>query len=119
MAAPNLRDPALVTGKTIGYALTTSFGDVLANGASSGKVLKINAAYCANVDGALLAKVDLVWRRSGVDTHLARLVSVPAGATQVLVAREAYIYLEEGDSLRARADVAGDLELLVSYEDIS
>jgi hypothetical protein len=119
MTAPNLRDPASVTGRTAGYAVTDSFGDVLVNGANSGKVLKVNAAYCANVDGTLLAKIDLVWHRSGVDTHLARLISVPAGATQVLVAREAYVYLEEGDSLRARADVTGDLELTVSYEEIS
>jgi hypothetical protein len=119
MAAPNLREPSLVTGETIGYAVTTTLADALTNAAASGKVFKINAVYCANVDGSLIAKIDLVWRRSGVDTHLAKLISVPAGATQVLVAREAYIYLKEGDSLRAKADVAGDLELTISYEDIS
>jgi hypothetical protein len=118
MAAPNLRDPAVVNGKTVGVAVTTTFADVLVNGASSGKVLKINAAYCANVDGTLLAKVDLVWRRSGTDRYLAKLLSVPAGATQILVAREAYIYLEEGDSLRVKADTASILELIISYEDI-
>jgi hypothetical protein len=119
MAAPNLKQPSLVTGETIGYAVGTTLADALVNPAASGKVLKINAVYCANVDGALPAKIDLLWRRSGVDTYLAKLMSVPAGATQVLVAREAYIYLKEGDSLRAKADAAGDLELTISYEDIS
>jgi hypothetical protein len=118
MAAPNLKQPTTVTGKTIGYAVTTTMADVLVNAAASGKVLKINAVYCANVDGASVARIDLAWRRSGTDFRLALGISIPAGATQILVAREAYIYLEEGDTLRAKADVAGDLELTVSYEEI-
>jgi hypothetical protein len=119
MAAPNLRDPALVVGKTIGYAVTTSFGDVLVNAAASGKVLKINAVYCANIDGSVAAAVELAWRRGSTDVFLAKGIAVPANATQVLLAREAYIYLEEGDSLRAKASTAGDLEMVVSYEDVS
>lgn len=119
MAPPNLRDPATVIGKTVGYAVTTTLVEVLANPAASGKVFRINAAYCANVDGALGAEVTLLWQRGGVDTRLAFGLFVPAKATQVLIAREAYIYLEEGDSLRAAGSVNGDLELTVSYEDIS
>lgn len=119
MAAPNLRDPALVIGKTIGYAVTATMADVLVNAAASGKVLKINAIYCSNVDGVSNAPVELVWRRSGTDTFLAKGIIIPVNATQILVAREAYLYLEEGDSLRAKSAAAGDLDLLVSYEDIS
>ena len=119
MAAPNLRDPEFVIGKTVGYAVTASMADVLVNGAASGKVLRVNAVYCANIDGTASAPIDLTWRRSGTDFFLAKGIIVPASATQVLVAREAYIYLEEGDSLRAKSGAADDLELLVSYEDIS
>jgi len=119
MASPNLRDPALVTGETIGYAVTTILAEVLANPAASGKVLRINAAYCANVDGIQAAEITFLWRRGGADTRLAYELVVPAKATQVLLAREAYVYLKEGDSFWARASTAGDLELTISYEDIS
>jgi hypothetical protein len=37
----------------------------------------------------------------------------------VLVARDGYIYLEEGHSLRAVASAASDLELVIGYEEIS
>jgi hypothetical protein len=119
MAAPNLREPTTVTGKTFGYAVTTTLADVLVNAAASGKVLKINAVYCANVVGGAGCAVTLVLTRGGVDRRLAKDIVVPAAATQVLVAREAYIYLEEGDSLRAQAANPSELEMVVSYEDIS
>ena len=119
MAAPNLREPALVTGEMIGYAVTTTLTDVLVNGANSNKAFKINAVYCTNVSDTLLGKIVFLWRRSGVDTHFARLLPVPVGAAQILVAREAYVYLKEGDRFMARADAAGVLELTISYEDIS
>lgn len=119
MAAPNLKDPALVTGEMIGYVATTTLADVLVNGANSNKAFKINAVYCANVSDTLIGRIVFLWRRSGVDTHFARLLPVPVGATQILVAREAYVWLKEGDRFMARADTAGILELTVSYEDVS
>lgn len=119
MAAPNLKSPATITGKTEGYAVTTSLAAALTNSAASGKVLKINSVYCANVDGAASADIDLTYYNGTTDTYLAKTIAVPADATQVLVTREAYIYLEEGDSLRAMASTAGDLQLVISYEEIS
>lgn len=118
MAAPNLRDPAVVTGKTTGYAVTTSLATALGNPAASGKVLRINAVYCANVFGGAGCAVTLTWTRGGTDRHLSKDITVPAGATQVLVAREAYIYLEEGDALRAAAENPAELEMVISYEEI-
>ena len=49
MAAPNLRTPSTVTGKTAPAALTTSLTAVLSNAAASGKVLKVNTIRTANV----------------------------------------------------------------------
>lgn len=122
MAAPNLKSPATittVTGKTIGYAVTTTMAAALSNAASSGKVLKVNSVYCANVDGAAAADISLqVWDGT-TGFELAHTIAVQADTTQVLVTREAYIYLEEGQSLRAQASVAGDLELIISYEEIN
>ena len=122
MAAPNIKSGSsvtTVTGKTVGYAVTASMAAALSNGASSGKVLKINSVYCANVDGAAAADITLEHYNGTTGFKIASTIAVPADATQVLVTREAYIYLEEGHSLRAVASAASDLELVISYEDIS
>lgn len=119
MAAPNLKTPTTITGKTDGYAVTDTLAAACSNSASSGKVLKVNSVYCANVDGTAAADIDLTYYNGTTDFYLAKTIAVPADATQVLVTREAPIYLEEGDSLRAKASAAGDLELVISYEDIS
>ena len=122
MAAPNIKSGSsvtTVTGKTVGYAVTTSMAAALSNTASSGKVLKINSVYCANVDGTAAADVSLEYYNGTTGFKLANTIAVPADATQVLVTREAYIYVEEGHSIRAQASAAGDLELVISYEEIS
>lgn len=119
MAAPNLKVPTTITGKTDGYAVTTSLAAALTNSAASGKVLKINSVYCANVDGAASADISLSYYNGTTDIYIAKTIPVPPDATQVLVTREAYIYLEEGDSLQAIASADGDLELVISYEEIS
>lgn len=119
MAAPNLKSPTTITGKTDGYAVTASLAAALTNSAASGKVLKINSVYAANVDGTNNADISLSYYNGTTDFYLAKTIVVPADATQVLVTREAYVYLEEGDSLRAVASAANDIELVISYEEIS
>lgn len=118
MAAPNLKTPTTVTGKTVVYAVTTSLAAALSNASNSGKCLKVNSVYCANVDGSASADITLTHYNGTTDGRLAYTISVPADATQILVARDAFIYLEEGHSLRAQASAAGDLELVISYEEI-
>jgi hypothetical protein len=119
MAAPNLKTPTTITGKTVGYAVTTSMAAALTNSAASGKVLKVNTVYCANVDGAASADITLEHYNGTTGFKIGSTIAVPADATQVLVTREAYIYLEEGHSLRAQSSAANDLELVIGYEDIS
>jgi hypothetical protein len=119
MAAPNLKTPTTITGKSVGYAVTTSMAAALSNSAASGKVFKINSVYCANVDGAAAADISLEHYNGTTGFAIGKTIAVPADATQVLVTREAYIYLEEGHSLRAQASATGDLELVISYEEIS
>jgi hypothetical protein len=122
VAAPNIKSGTTVTsiyGKTVGYAVTTSMAAALSNSASSGKVFKVNSVYCANVDGTNAADITLEHYNGTTGYKIANTIAVPADATQVLVTREAYIYLEEGHSLRAQASAASDLELVISYEEIS
>ncbi len=119
MAAPNLKSPTTITGKTARYAVTTTLAAALSNTAASGKVLKVNSIFCANVDGTLAADISVSIYNGTTDTYIAKTISVPADATQVLSTKDSYFYLEEGDSLRAIASVNGDLELVIGYEEIA
>ena len=119
MAAPNLKNPTTITGKTARYAVTASLASVLANGAASGKALKINSIFCANVDGTNTADISVSIYDGSTDRYLAKTIAVPADATQIISTKETYFYLEEGDSIRAVANEADDLDLIIGYEDIS
>jgi hypothetical protein len=120
MAAPNLKNPTTITGKTARYAVTASLAAALSNSAASGKVLKINSIFCANVANPE-APVDIsVSIYDGTtDYYIARTIAVPADATQVISSKDTYFYLEEGDSLRAVANTASGVVLVVGYEEIS
>lgn len=119
MAAPNLKNPASVTAKANGYAVTTSMTAFLSNGASSNQAFKVNSVICCNVDGVNSADITLEWFDGATARRVAFTMPVPAKATQVLVTRDNFIYLEEGQSLRAQASASGDLELVFSYEVIA
>jgi len=124
MAAPNLLSPTTITGKSVTVNLTTtSATSILSNAASSGKVLKVNSLYVANVDGTTNAGITINYYSAaalgGTATQLCSTVVVPADATLVVVDKDAYIYLEENTSLGAEASTASDLKIVCSYEDIS
>jgi len=124
MAAPNLLSPTTITGKSVTVDLTTtSATSILSNAASSGKVLKVNSLYVANVDGASNAEITINYYSAaalgGTATQICSTVIVPADATLVVVDKDAYIYLEENTSLGATAGTASDLKIVCSYEDIS
>jgi hypothetical protein len=119
MAAPNLKSPTTILGRTARYAVTGSLAAALSNSAASGKVLKINSIFCANVDGVNAADISVSIYDGTTDRYIARTIVVPADATQVLSTKETYFYLEEGDSIRALASAASDLELVIGYEEIS
>lgn len=119
MAAPNLKNPTTILGRTARYAVTTTIGAALSNSAASNKVLKINSIFCANVDGTNAADISVSIYDGTTDRYIAKTIAVPADATQVLSTKETYFYLEEGDSIRALASAASDLELIIGYEEIS
>lgn len=119
MAAPNIVNVTSIYGKTVGAALGTSSADILTNSAGSGKVFKVNAIYVANVDGTNNADATVgFYDASATATYkLASTITVPADATLDIISKS--IYLEEGDKITALASAASDLEIVVSYEDIS
>ena len=124
MAAPNIVNVSTITGITSKIALSsTSQTTLVSNAASSNKVFKINMIQVANVDGANACDVtvDVHSAASGGGTaySLVSTISVPADASLVAVDKGTALYLEEDRSITATAGTANDLEVIVSYEEIS
>lgn len=124
MAAPNIVNVSTITGKSATVALTsTSATTLVSNAASSSKVFKVNMIQVANVDGTNAADVtvDIHSAASGGGTaySLVSTVSVPADASLVVVDKGTALYLEEDRSITATAGTSNDLEVIVSYEEIS
>ena len=124
MAAPNVVNVATITAKSALVALSsTSQTTLVSNAAASGKVFKINMIQVANVDGANACDVTVDMHSAaaggGTAYSLVSTISVPADASLVALDKNTAIYLEEDRSITATAGTAGDLEVIVSYEEIS
>ena len=124
MAAPNIVNVSSILGKTATVALSsTSQTTLLSNAASSDNVLKVNMIQVANVDGtnACDITIDVHSAASGGGTaySLVSTVSVPADASLIVLDKSTAIYLEENTSITATAGTASDLEIIVSYEQIT
>jgi len=120
MTAPNLVNIQTITAKTTAAALTTTLTtDILANAASSGKVFKVNAILVSNVDGTNSANVTVDYYDGSAGFKIANTIAVPADSTLVLTDKNSVIYLEEGTKIRGGASAASDLEIIISYEEIS
>ena len=124
MTNPNIVNVTDIRGKTAYAALTTTLTTVLlANAASSGKVFKINSIMVANVDGATAADVTVgintLAAGSGTTYELANTISVPADATLSVIDKTNSFYLEEDKSIIGGASANGDLDIVISYEEIT
>tara|TARA_R100000278_G_scaffold51236_1_gene43432 strand:- start:2770 stop:3144 length:375 start_codon:yes stop_codon:yes gene_type:complete len=124
MAAPNIVNVSTITGKSAYVALsTTNATELVSNAASSGKVFKINMIQVTNVDGTNNCNISIDYHTEdnigGTGYALASTVLVPADASIVVMDKNTAIYLEEDRSLSATAETANDLEIIVSYEEIS
>ena len=118
MALPNLKNPTYIYGKTARYAVTATRAQALA-APGTGKTFKINSIFCCNVDGSAPADISVSIYNGSDHRYIAKTIAVPADATQIISTKETYFYLEEADSIHAEANIAGDLELIIGYEDIS
>lgn len=119
MPAPNIVNVTSIYGKTMGAALgTTTTTDILSCAAN--KVLKINSIIVANKDGTNNCDVTVYFWDNSLSTRyfIASTVTVPADSTLVVVGKDSPIYLEESDAIEAGASVAGDLDIIISYEEI-
>ena len=124
MTAPNIVNVSAITGKTDLIALsTTAQTTLVSNPAASGKVIKINMIQVANVDGTNACDVTIDVHNAaaggGTAYSLVATASVPADASLIALDKSTAIYLEEDKSITATASAANDLEVIVSYEEIS
>ncbi len=123
MAAPNIVGVTSIYGKSVAGALGTSAATILNNPVSSGKVLKVNSLYIANVDGTNNADATVSYYSQddigGTATALANTIRVPSDTTLVIVSKDAPIYLEEDKSIGGLASASGDLVYVCSYEEIA
>lgn len=125
MAAPNIVNVGTITGKTDLTALSsTQIIKVVENPASSGKVIKVNMIQVANVDGTNACDVtvkiyDSATPATGTGYSLVSTASVAADSSLVVLDKNTAVYLEEDHSITAQAGTANDLEVIVSYEEIS
>jgi hypothetical protein len=118
MAAPNLKAPTSITGKTAVYACTASLASALSNSAASGKSLKVNVIRAANVSTAA-GTIEVTIYRSSNHTEIIKAAQVPINSSLIVLNREEYIYLEEGDSIYAKANATSTIDLIVTYEEIA
>jgi hypothetical protein len=122
MAPPNLKNPTTILGITTVVGLgTTAVTGILTNTSASNKVLKINSIFVANVGagGTTATDISISIIRNGTDRYLAKTITVPADATQIISTKDTYFYLEEGVGMRAQASAANGLDVIIGYEEIS
>ncbi len=125
MPTPNINDPTKnITGFTQVVALSSiNATTVLNNPVNSNKLFKVNSVYVSNVDGTNNADITLRYHTQDdlgpTGFAIASTVVVPADSTVILISKDAPIYMREDSSLGATASAANDLEVVVSYEEIS
>lgn len=118
MTAPNLISASSIIGKTHAEWVTTSPLVIASNAINSSEVYRINTLFVTNLGSAdATCTVDLY--RGNVSYKLVYNLPVPIGASTIAIGKDTGIYLEEGDSLRISASVAGALQFLLSYEVMS
>ena len=124
MTAPNIVNVSTITAKTASAALGTSAASIVSNAASSNKVFKVNTIVVSNIDGSNNADVSIFLNdgaagAGSTNRAIVKTVVVPADASLVVIDANSKLYLEENTSITALASAASDLEIIVSYEEIS
>ena len=124
MTAPNIVNVSTITAKTASAALGTSAASIVSNAASSNKVFKVNTILVSNIDGTNNADVSIFLNdgaagAGSTNRAIVKTVVVPSDASLVVIDGNSKLYLEENTSVTALASAASDLEIIVSYEEIS
>lgn len=122
MANPNIVATTEIYGISTSISMTnTSLVGVITNTSGSNKVLKINTIRAANIDGSSSVDISIGFSQvgSGITHYLARTVVVPPDAALVVVDKSSSFYLGENYRITAQASSANDVDIFISYEEIS
>ena len=124
MANPNIVGVTTITGVTASFSLAnTEAVTILNNAADSNKVFKVNTIIVANDDGSNAADITVTLfsqdDAGGTGFKLAHTIQVIADSTLVLIDKASSFYLVEDRSIQATASAGGDLDVIISYEEIS
>lgn len=123
MANPNIVNVTTIYGKTTYLTPANTTANVLlANAASSGKVLKINQIVAANTTGTAAnttISVNSAAAGSGTSYSIAGAISVPANASLIVVDKTTAVYLEEDKSILCTSGTSSSITYTISYEEIN
>lgn len=123
MAAPNIVNVTSIIGITTAVELsTTAVTPFLSNADESDKVLKINTVVAAGIGteaADITVKYHLEAAGAGTSIPVANTITIPVGASLVIIGKDSPIYLEENKSLTAQASSADNIAIVCSYEEIS
>ena len=132
-----MANPNIAGASTTIYGVTTyltpggtSAVVLLPNAASSGQVMKINQIVAANVNGSAAVNTTVsIYTNgavaqgsapsSGTAFPIASTVSVPVGASLIVVDKTSALYLMEGTSITVTSGTASGITYSISYELIS
>lgn len=121
---PNINDTTKnITGYTTAVVVLSSNTLVLDNPDASGKLMRVTSLYVSNTNLALTREVTVKYYNGenlgGSAFSIASTISIPSDSTLVTISKDAPIYLRENSSLGAMSNVDNDLNIVVSYEEIS
>lgn len=131
MANPNLVNVNSITGNTTYLTPSATTAVVLLpNAAASNNVLKINQIVAANVNGSAAVNTTVAIYTNGAVAQgsapsggtafpVVSTVSVPVGASLVIVDKTTPIYLMEGTSITVTSGTASGITYSISYEIMS
>jgi hypothetical protein len=119
MANPNIVSVAGIYANTQVQNITTAATTIVWNNAASGKVMKINTLFIANIDGVNAADVTIDLYRSSVAYKIINTVTVAADTSFTAIDKTLSLYLLEGDQLRLTASVNSRLTAVCSFEEIN
>ena len=119
MANPNIVSVAGIYANTQVQNSTTAATTIVWNNAASGKVMKINTLFIANIDGVNAADVTIDLYRGSVAYKIINTVTVAADTSFTAIDKTLSLYLLEGDQLRLTASVNSRLTAVCSFEEIN
>ena len=117
MADPNILDLSEMTPKQASGALTTTLTTQLLDGVLN-KALRIHLIQVSNIDGTNDADVTIEYHDGTNSRAFASAVRVPAKASLVILGNGSLFNLDESGEIRGGASANGDLEYIISYDEL-